>query len=256
LTDGDRARVIHACTALADRTAVSATEFQDAFSEVYSLARSAGDKPAEATALTGLGLHLLTDGAHDQAVGYLQQALTAAAEAGPYGRWMSRQALVFLATALSRLGRLTEARERARRAVEAAEHASDTLVLTIALHTLSIAEHGLGHSGVADDHLRRAVALCESTGDVDNLQHLLVTMASHELDRTDAERTVALLGAAEAMRRQAGAAVLSPHANPTAVAHLRDRTQQQLSHRLWRDSFATGLGLDVPGACRLALADP
>jgi hypothetical protein len=107
---------------------------------------------------------------------------------------------------------------------------------------------------VAGDHLRRAVALCESTGDVDNLEHLLVAMASIELDRTDTERTVALLGAAEAMRRQAGATVLTLHANPPAIADLRNRTQR-LPHRLWLDSFATGLGLDVPGACRLALAD-
>jgi hypothetical protein len=42
---------------------------------------------------------------------------------------------------------------------------------------------------------------------VDNLEHLLVTMASIELHRTDTERTVALLGAAEAMRRQAEATV-------------------------------------------------
>jgi hypothetical protein len=82
-------------------------------------------------------------------------------------------------------------------------------VLTLALHTLAIAEYGLGRVEVAgEDHLRRAVALCESTGDVDNLEHLLVTMASIELGRTDTERTVALLGAAEAMRRQAGATVL------------------------------------------------
>ena len=80
-------------------------------------------------------------------------------------------------------------------------------MLTLALHTLAIAKHGLGRVEVAGDHLRRAVTLCESTGDLDNLEHLLVTMASIELHRTDTERTVALLGAAEAMRRPAGATV-------------------------------------------------
>jgi predicted ATPase/DNA-binding XRE family transcriptional regulator len=251
----DRARVLHAWSALADRTVVDWQELQAVHIEAHSLAREADDPQVLMCTSLGFGLLALDREDLPSAVSWFEAALEPAARAGRFGTWMTRQALVFLATALNRQDDALGARECATTAIQQAELDGDPLVLTIALHSLAVAELRLGDPAEAQNHLRRAISLARETGDADNLANLLLTLALSEVDDGDIERTVALLGASDAMRAQAGPPVITVHPSSTSLRdELRSRTQTRVSARTWKHAFDTGRGLDLDDACRLALA--
>jgi len=220
------------------------------------VAHEADDPQLLATSSLGLGLLALDQDDLPSAVSWFEAALEPAARAGTFGAWLTRQGLVFLATALNRQGDARQARARATAAAEQSELHGDTLCLTIALHSLALAELRLDDRGEAKHLLRRAISLTRETGDADNLAQLLLTLAFLEVDGVaDIERVVALLGAADAMRAQAGPPVLLVHSGSAPVREeVRSRTQSRVSPRLWKQAFDTGRRLNLDDACQLALA--
>jgi len=213
LSTTDRARVLHAWSALADRTAVDVHELQAVHMETHALAQEADDPQVLACTSIGFGLLALDRNDLPSAVSWFEAALGSAVRGGTFGAWTTRQALVFLAMALNRQGDPIAARERASAAAQEARAHGDILVLTIALHSLALAQLTLGEPGEATRNVRQAISLARETGDADNLAHLLLALAVLEMSGGDTERVVALLGAADAMRALAGPPVLSQHSS-------------------------------------------
>jgi DNA-binding SARP family transcriptional activator/tetratricopeptide (TPR) repeat protein len=128
-----------------------------------SAARQAGDRAAEATALTNLGAVDARQGQCQRAAGHLQQALDLFRDTGDQAG--QARVLISLGIVDERLGLYQQAAERQRQALALFLETGDRVGEARALGNLGIVAERLGHYRQAAGHLKQALALCRETGD-------------------------------------------------------------------------------------------
>jgi tetratricopeptide (TPR) repeat protein len=135
-----------------------------ALDEALHHANEAGDTRAAATALSRIGDLLVSSGHPLDAVGMLEKALQMTNGASAQRRTHLR---ITLGSALHRLGRLEEARDQFRRALDNAIEATDAALEGLAAGALGNVSADLGSPKVAEKLQRRALKIARDMGDLE-----------------------------------------------------------------------------------------
>jgi tetratricopeptide (TPR) repeat protein len=126
-------------------------------------ARQRGDRSAEATALTNLGMIEWMQNRYENAVKYQHLALSLFR--GTADRHGEARALHRLAIVERRLGNLDAAADYAGQVLEVTRQNGDRLGQARALHMLGTTHQREGHNREPADYLRQSLALSEALGD-------------------------------------------------------------------------------------------
>jgi predicted ATPase len=171
------------------------------------------------------------------------------------------QYLLDVALAANFLGQIRLGHHDHQRAAElftdglsAAHSAADRFTVLISLYDLALARQAGGDLDDAADLLKQGLSLAAEAGDQPGLAYYLEALAAVAARQDHPERAISLLAAAAALLEANGSGWLhayvprAPH-GPDALAGLRART----TDAVFRQAWASGRSLTVPGAVRYAL---
>jgi predicted ATPase/DNA-binding XRE family transcriptional regulator len=251
-TEAVRARALHLAAAFAEPGTEPET-VERLYLDSLALAERSGDLDVEATSAIGAGLIALERQDPSTAEQRLQRALSAAQRSGEAGEWSAGLAHTWLASARRFQHDASGAVAHAQQALASADRRGDVLSRCIALYDLGHAKFALGEHALARQHLLDGVGLCSLTRDATNLSYLLDALAAVELATGGRERVATLLGAAEALRTPARAAVYRWYGPDM---ELRQETADNVSERLgeagYQRALDAGRSLTLEGAVEFA----
>jgi tetratricopeptide (TPR) repeat protein/transcriptional regulator with XRE-family HTH domain len=144
-------------------------------------ARRAGDRGAEASALSSLGVVDLQQGRHRRAASRLQQALALCRESGD--RVGEASVLTSLGVGDLRQGRYQQATSNLEQALAVCRESGDRTGETHALINLGVVAGRQGRDPVAADNLQQALILTRQGGDRAGEARVLANLAAAELRR-------------------------------------------------------------------------
>ena len=167
--------------------------------EVLAAARRGGDRTKEATALTDLGILILSEGKPRDAIGVLEQALVLARQLGDAAR--ESDILGNLGMALLHVQQPAQARQIFEQEMGRARSAGDILAEKVAAERLGLAASVMGDPRGALNWFERGLALTRKAGDAHQEANLLWLQAIQlaELNERDAaiargQEAIALFG--------------------------------------------------------------
>ncbi|MDQ4036459.1 MAG: adenylate/guanylate cyclase domain-containing protein [Chloroflexota bacterium] len=201
--------------------------------EALRLAETIGAWSSIAFLQAGLAQWNVENSDHRAAEARLASATTAAERSG------NPEAIAFTALSRGRMdgfaGRLPEARRAFASAIEGYEQLDDEGMMLVARSDLAHALRLNGIAGEAVDIYRRTLHAWQHAGNRGAIANQLESVAFVALERDEAGRAARLLGAAEAIREDARAPMLSWE------RFEYDRAVEALRHRLDADDLASAL---------------
>ncbi len=126
-------------------------------------ARDAGDRAAEASALTNLGVVDVWQGRYQQAADHLQNALAVCREVGDSSG--EARALHLLGNVAFQQGRYQLAVGQFQQSLDLYRQIGDQIEVARALGNLGVTDQRQGHYQQASDRLHQALILCQQAGD-------------------------------------------------------------------------------------------
>ncbi len=215
----------------------------------------AGDRTAEATALTSLGTVDMRQGRYQQATGCLQQALAVFRETGD--RFGEARALNNLALVDFDQGHYQRATDHLQQALALFRDAGDRLAEARALGNLGLIDERMGRLKQARDHHRQALTLNRETGyrpgeaaNLGNLGHIYLRQGSYPQAADHHRQALALfrdtgyrVGEAEALT-SLGLVELRQASYPQAADYLRQglALSREMGDRSAEANALNGLG--------------
>ena len=181
LSDGLRARALHAAAALSDQQVVPAETVEGLYLDSLALAERSGDQRSAAPSAIGAGLIALERGAFPTAESRLRRGLSAAQRPAEPDDWSAALAHIWLSAARRFQGDPPGAMGHANQALAITGRRGDTVTQSMALYNLAQAEVGLDRPDQARQHLVQAASLCQQTRDASNLSYVLDALATVEL---------------------------------------------------------------------------
>ncbi|HZW34403.1 MAG TPA: tetratricopeptide repeat protein [Isosphaeraceae bacterium] len=139
--------------------------------DILAAARQAGDRPNEASALTDLGIILLSEGDPRGSITVLEQALTLTRQLGDRAR--ENDVLGNLGLALLHIQQPSRARELFEHVLAYARSTGDRLAEKLALERLGLATASLGDPARALAFFEQALAMARQVGDRQQEANLL-----------------------------------------------------------------------------------
>ena len=193
--------------------------------QVLTRTRQAGDRRAEAVALTDLGIVSLRSGASKRAVAVLEQALQITRQAQDRAR--EADVLCQLALASLAIGEPQRGLEQLREALTSAHAAGDPLAEKVALDHLGILHTALRDYGAARTAYEQALAVARAVGDRQHQADLLWSLAIENAALGDSQQASAQAQAAIELFAQLG----SPHVG-WLTEHLQRYRAGETNNRL------------------------
>jgi non-specific serine/threonine protein kinase len=246
---GLQAGVLHA----AGRLMILQGDFAQAatvLEENLSVVRQLEDRPAQAEALSSLGMVASHRQDYDRAEQLWREALEA--YQAQDDRWGVARALNNLGDLLIYRGDFAGAVDRLEQAVALFRELDSTLGESIGLINLGRAALQLGQSEKAGDLFRHSLTLKVALADKEGIAWNLEGLAGVAGKEGDPERAARLFGAAEALRRSIGIPV-APADLPLherGLAHAR----AQLDAVTWHARWAEGAAMDPEQGIAYALS--
>ncbi len=194
-------------------------------------ARQAGDRAAEAEALTGLGNADRRQGRYEQATSHLQQALALYSDVGD--RTGQARALHNLGLVNLRRGRPQQAMSHQQQALGLYRDTGDRTGEARALKGLGTIDQLQGRYQQATGHFRQALALCHETGDRTSEGEAVGNLAELALRQSRYRQAAGYYLQALAIFRETG----NPEGEASALAGLGDtdlrqgRYQEAIGHQ-------------------------
>lgn len=221
--------------------------------EAFRLGTQQDDPEIACAGRAGTGLAALGAGDLVRAQQYFTEALPLGLAAGVSGEWMRSLVHVWLGTILLLQGDPAGAVPEIERGLQLARKRGDRLSTYVALYNLSQAAITLGDHPLARTYLTEGIALSQQTQDLANLAYFLDALAVVEPAETAPGRIAVLLGAAQALRESAGAAV--GYYLPDESLRLRAEQQARatLGDDAYDDAVDTGRGLSPADIVSFAL---
>jgi DNA-binding SARP family transcriptional activator/Tfp pilus assembly protein PilF len=165
-------------------------------------ARRAGDRAAEANALTSLGVLNTRNGRHERAAGLFQESLALSRAAGD--RASEIRALGNLGILYLQQGSYQEATGELERVAALYQQAGEQAGEARALASLATIAHQQGRYDRADGHLQRALVIFRGSGDRTGEAHALASLGEISLRRGQHEQAADLLQDALALFGEIG----------------------------------------------------
>ncbi len=205
--------------------------------QALTLFRQTGDRMGEARALANAGAVAFPQGRYQQAAEHLEQALTLFRQIGD--RFGEARALSSLAVAERRLGRYQQAVGHLNEALALCRDISDRRGEAEALTSLGVAERERGRLRQATGHLQQALALCRDTGNRHGEAEALTNLGRVDLQGGRTPRAARHLRQALALCRDIG----YRHGEAEAVTNLGLAELQQGHHQRATGHFQQALAL-------------
>jgi hypothetical protein len=222
----------------------------------HTVARRTGRLTVAAQCLAGIGVVKLAAADLSAAECALIGTLTLTNEAGPDSDWVESLTEIWLGTVRLLSGDHVAAEERMHRGLAAARRRGDRLTTYIGLYNLSQAAMAANDFDTVRHHLREGIELSRQTRDAANLAYFCQALAVVDGKSGRPQRAATLLGAAEAMRRLAGAEVYSYYRPDSAVlARLGSDTRATLGAEAFDAAFGVGQEFTVPDVVHYAFPD-
>jgi DNA-binding SARP family transcriptional activator/tetratricopeptide (TPR) repeat protein len=201
------------------------------------VARRVGDRVAEASALSSLGLVAWWQGRYEQADNYLRQAVAMFREAGDQNS--HAVALINLSIVQGQQGRYEQAASDLHQALAMFREAGDRPGEIGALINLGMIEEQQGRYEQAASYYRQALTLSRDTGDQNSQAYALVSLGIAERRLLRFELATSHIRQGLSLFRMAG----NRAAQSSALAALGDVELRQGHHERALDSFWESLAL-------------
>jgi non-specific serine/threonine protein kinase len=248
LSPAQQSGILHA----AGRLMILQGDFDQAASvlqENLAVVRRLEDRPAEADALSSLGMVFSHLQDYDRAEGIWAEALEV--YRGQDDRWGVARALNNLGDLSIYRGDFAGAVARLEQSVALFREMNSTLGESIGLINLGRAALQLGESEKAGGLFRQSLKLKVALADKEGIAWNLEGLASVAGDQGDPERAARLFGAAEALRRSIGIP-LAPADLPLHERSL-NRARSQLDPQTWHARWSEGETMDAEQSLAFAL---
>lgn len=238
LPDALRARALHtaALTSFAHSDYSKAEEY---WQEAFRLSRDDGDILVEGSANSGTGLAQMARGNYEEAVSRVQESLALFERHGE--EYLASSLKVFLGTALLARGESERAEQTFEEVLETARRLEVPSLLYIALYNLAQSTLVRQDSDRASAMLREGIEGASIVKDRTSLAHFMEAMAAVSATKEDPERSAVLLGAADGIQREAGAAVYNFfRPDPSLRLHAETRARDALGEADFEKAYACG----------------
>jgi DNA-binding SARP family transcriptional activator/tetratricopeptide (TPR) repeat protein len=172
-------------------------------------AAQTGDRIAEASALTSLGVVDVWQGRYQQAADHLKQAIGLSRQAGDLSG--EARALHLLGNVGFQQGRYEQAADHFQWSLDLYRKTGDEIEVARALGNLGVVDQRQGRFEQAADHLRQSLALCRAVGDLFGEAHVLGNLGVVDQRQGNFRQAIEDLTRSLELFRQAG--------NRTGEAH-------------------------------------